>query len=112
MPNICVVARANGEIESSEVESWPDFHSIQKVVGGMFAEVPTTFLMEFDDTWGSEAGEQKTVVYCNQNAALKGFGLNTTGIAATINRELGSSGPLLGDLLIVSGSEDFMVLQD
>jgi len=112
MPNVCVIARANGEIESTEVDEWPDFRSIQTVVGGMFAEVPTSFRMEFDETWGDEAGEQKTVVYCNQNAAFKGLGRNNTGLAATMNRELGSDGPLLGDLLIVSGDDQFMALQD
>ncbi len=112
MPNICVIARTNGELETIDIDEWPDFRSIQKVVGGMFAQVPTTFHMEFDETWGAEAGEQKTVVYCNEMAALKGLEQNTTGIARTINRELGSNGPLLGDLLIVSATEDFMALQD
>jgi len=112
MPNVCIVARASGQIESTEVDNWPDFEFIRSAVGGMFTQVPTTFRMEFDDSLGSEAGEQATVVYCSERAALMGLPQNPTGFAATINRDIGDHAPLLGDLLIVSGDDAFMATQD
>lgn len=112
MPNVCVLASASGEVDTIEVEVWPDLGSIQKAVGGAFAEVPTSFRLEFDATWGSEAGSQETVVYCNEAAILRGLPPNSTSIADAINKERGENGPLLGDLLIVSGSPEFMAHQD
>jgi len=112
MPNVYVTASANGKIHTVEIDEWPDFRFIQKCVGGLFAQVPTSFKMEFDDSWEDEAGEQETVVYCNETAALTGQQINQTVIASAINRELGDQGPLLGDLLIISGDADFMALQD
>jgi hypothetical protein len=110
MPNVCVTAFANGEIKTIEVDAWPDLDYIQNAVGGLFAEVPTSFQMEFDASWGDEAGTQETVVYCNETALLKGLGVNKTPIANAINQELNE--PLLGNLLVVSGSPAFMALQD
>lgn len=110
MPNVCVTAFANGKIKTIEVDEWPDLDYIQKAVGGLFAEVPTSFCMEFDESWENEAGRQETVVYCNEAAALKGLRVNKTSIANAINQELDQ--PLLGNLLVVSGSPAFMALQD
>lgn len=112
MPNVCVVAYANGEVETIEVDEWPDLTTIQQTVGGLFAKVPTSFQLEFDGTWEDEAGDQETVVYCRDNAMLRGLPVNRTTLANTINRELGENGPLLGDILIVSGNPDFMALED
>ncbi|WP_412049015.1 hypothetical protein ACK6D9_14275 [Hoeflea sp. Naph1] len=92
MPNVCVIAFANGKIETTEIDEWPNSKFIQRTVGGLFAEVGTSFKMEFDATWGGEAVEQATVVYCNETAMLKGLAINSTSIAAAINRELGERG--------------------
>jgi hypothetical protein len=110
MPNVCVLAFANGEIGTIETDEWPEIDDIREAVGGRFTEVPTPFQMEFDKSWGEEAGTQETVVYCNEDAALKGAPVNLTTIARAINNSL--SEPLLGDILVVSGSPEFLALQD
>ena len=110
MPNVCVTAFADGNIKTIEVEEWPDLDFIQEAVGGMFTEVPTSFRMEYDESWGDEAGVQETVVYCNEAGLLRGFKANATPIARAINRELGEE--LVGNILVVSGSPSFMALQD
>ncbi|WP_395517752.1 DUF3846 domain-containing protein [Pseudorhizobium flavum] len=111
MPNMYVIAYANGETESAEIDEWPHFEEIQKVVGGLFATVPTSFKLQFDESWGEEAGEQETVVYCNESGMLKGLPVNQSVMAAAINKHSGGQPPLLGDLLIVSGDADFLAKQ-
>jgi hypothetical protein len=110
MPNVSVIALANGEIRTIDIDAWPEMEEIQEAVGGRFIEVPTPFQMKFDETWGEEAGTQETVVYCNEDAALKRSPVNPTTIARAINVSL--SEPLLGDILVVSGSPEFLALQD
>lgn len=108
MPNVCIVAFANGQVDTRDADEWPDFKEIQEAVGGHFAVVRSPYKLEFDESWGDEAGEQETVVYCNEDGLLKGLPVNLTSLAATINRERVGQSPLVGDLMIVSGSPAFM----
>lgn len=110
MPNVCVIAYADGDIDTIEMAEWPELDFIQEVVGGYFAIVPTSFQMEYDESWGDEAGTQDTVVYCNEEGMLKGLEVNRTTIAEIINGERRGHPPLLGDLLIVSGDAEFLSL--
>jgi hypothetical protein len=103
-----MVAYATGEVETTEISEWPDIDDIQTSVGGTFAIVPSDLKLTFEHGVRRKPAVQQTVIYCNEEGLALQLPPNRSLIAASLNRERTGSMPLVGDLLIVSGTPSFM----
>lgn len=108
MPNVCMIAYVNGEVETTEIAEWPDIDDIQASVGGTFAIVPSDLKLTFEHGVRRKSPAQQTVVFCNEEGLALQLPPNRSLIAASLNRERTGSLPLVGDLVIVSGTPNFM----